>query len=70
MTRANIIENLDFLDNLTAVQTNLMMHTFLSQLHFKRMWANALPNIGGALCSTPPSLLQCRAVMLPRHETR
>jgi len=34
----------------------------------------ALPNIGGALCSTPQfgwrSLLQCRAVTLPRRETR
>jgi len=43
-----------------------------------RMWANAqcdgrLPNIGGALCSTPQfgwrPLLECRAVMLPRSET-
>jgi len=35
----------------------------------------AVPNIGGALCSTPQSLdnaglLKCRAVMLPRRETR
>jgi len=35
----------------------------------------ALPNIGGALCSTPQSLadahaLECRAVTLPRRETR
>jgi len=36
----------------------------------------ALPNIGGALCSTPQSLadarplLECRAVTLPRSETR
>jgi len=38
----------------------------------------ALPNInlGGALCSTPQSLAdarplqECRAVTLPRHETR
>ena len=34
----------------------------------------ALPNIGGALCSTPQfgwrPLLECRAVMLPRRETR
>jgi len=36
----------------------------------------ALPNIDGALCSTPQSLadgrplLQCRAVTLPRRETR
>ena len=34
----------------------------------------ALPNIGGALCSTPQSgwhpLLECCAVMLPRRETR
>jgi len=34
----------------------------------------ALPNIGGALCSTPQfgsrPLLECRAVTLPRHETR
>ena len=34
----------------------------------------ALPNIGGALCSTPQfgwrPLLQCRAVTLPRSETR
>ena len=33
----------------------------------------ALPNIGGALCSTPQfgwrPLLDCRAVTLPRHET-
>jgi len=29
----------------------------------------ALPNIGGALCSTPQSLLECRAVTLPRGET-
>jgi len=33
-----------------------------------------LPNRGGALCSTPQfgwrPLLDCRAVMLPRHETR
>ena len=28
----------------------------------------ALPNIGGALCSMP--LLECRAVTLPRRETR
>ena len=32
----------------------------------------ALPNIGGALCSTPQfgwrPLLECRAVTLPRHE--
>ena len=43
------------------------------------MWANAqrdapLPNIGGALCSTPQfgcrPLLECRAVTLPRRETR
>jgi len=35
----------------------------------------ALPNIGGAICSTPQSygwrpILECRAVMLPRRETR
>jgi len=36
----------------------------------------ALPNIGGVLCSTPQSLtdahfiLECRAVTLPRRETR
>jgi len=34
----------------------------------------ALPNIGGALCSMPKlgwrPLLECRAVMLPRRETR
>jgi len=34
----------------------------------------ALPNIGGALCSTPQfgwrPLLECRAVTLPRSETR
>jgi len=35
----------------------------------------ALPNIGGALCSTPQSLAdahyyRCRAVTLPRRETR
>jgi len=33
----------------------------------------ALPNIGGALCSTPQSLADahhCRAVTLPRRETR
>jgi len=36
----------------------------------------ALPNIGGALCSTPQSLagwrplLQCHAVTLPKRETR
>jgi len=34
----------------------------------------ALPNIGGALCSTPQfgwrPLLECRAVTLPRRETR
>ena len=34
----------------------------------------ALPNIGGALCSTPQfgwrPLLECRAVKLPRRETR
>jgi len=34
----------------------------------------ALPNIGGALCSTPQlgwrSLLDCRAVTLPRRESR
>jgi len=34
----------------------------------------ALLNIGGALCSTPQNLadghLECRAVMLPRCETR
>jgi len=34
----------------------------------------ALPNIGGALCSTLQfgwrPLLHCRAVMLPRHDTR
>jgi len=36
----------------------------------------ALPNIGGALCSTPQSLAdahyhaECRAVTLPRRETR
>jgi len=33
----------------------------------------ALPNTGGALCSTPQSLAdahyRCRAVMLPRRET-
>ena len=32
----------------------------------------ALPNIGGALCSTPQSLadvIECRAVTLPRRET-
>ena len=36
----------------------------------------ALPNIGGALCSTPQSLadadgrlLECRAVTLPRRES-
>ena len=33
----------------------------------------ALPNIGGALCSTPQSLAdvhtRCRAVTLPRRET-
>jgi len=43
------------------------------------MWANAqrdgLPNIDGDLCSTPQSLanaqiLECRAVTLPRRETR
>jgi len=44
------------------------------------MWVNAqreymaaLPNIGGALCSTPQfgwrPLLECHAVMLPRRET-
>jgi len=34
----------------------------------------ALPNISGALCSTPQfgwrPLLECRAVTLPRRETR
>jgi len=44
-----------------------------------RMWANpnvmvALPNIGGALCSTPQfgwrQLLECSAATLPRRETR
>jgi len=34
----------------------------------------ALPNIGGALCSTPQfgsrPLLECRAVTLTRRETR
>jgi len=32
----------------------------------------ALPNIGGALSSTPQSLAdaECRAVTLPRRETR
>ena len=35
----------------------------------------ALPNIGGAVCSTPQNLadaqiLECRAVTLPRLETR
>ena len=35
----------------------------------------ALPNIGGALCSTPQSLAdahyyRCRAVTLPRRKTR
>jgi len=34
----------------------------------------ALPNIGGALCSTPQfgwrSLLECRALTLPRRKTR
>ena len=34
----------------------------------------ALPNIGGALCSSPQfgwrSLLECRAITLPRRETR
>jgi len=30
----------------------------------------ALPNIGGALCSTPQSLAECRAVSLRRRETR
>ena len=34
----------------------------------------ALPNIGGALCSTPQfgwrPLLECRAITLPRRETR
>jgi len=30
----------------------------------------ALSNIGGALCSTPQSLARCRAVTLPRRETR
>jgi len=35
----------------------------------------ALPNIGGALCSTPQSLAdahyyRCRAVTLPTRETR
>jgi len=45
-----------------------------------RMWANAKrhgrppPNIGGALCSTPQSLVyattRCRSVTLPRRETR
>jgi len=34
----------------------------------------ALPNIGGSLCSTPQfgsrPLLECRAVTLPRRETR
>jgi len=45
------------------------------------MWANALrdtalPNIVGALCSTPQSLadshyfIECHAVTLPRRETR
>ena len=33
----------------------------------------ALPNIGGIVCSTPQSLAnahECRAVTLPRRETR
>jgi len=29
----------------------------------------ALPNIGGALCSTPKSLVDVRAVTLPRRKT-
>jgi len=43
------------------------------------MWANpnvmaALPNIGGALCSTPQSsadahILECRAVTLPQTQS-
>jgi len=36
----------------------------------------ALPNIGGAICSTPRSMaeahyyIECRAVAIPRRETR
>jgi len=55
-----------------------LFRTFLNfkliSSNFTAMVMAALPNIGGALCSTPQSLADahyvCRAVTLPRRETR
>jgi len=60
-----------------AYHDDSTVHTIMDHAYLKaRMWANvmaALPNTGGALCSTPHSLAdahnQCRAVTLPIRET-